>query len=61
MRAADLIVSEGYKDLGYNYIIVDDCWLNKTRDENGNLQADKDRFPSGIKALADYVCHFFIV
>lgn len=60
MRAADLLVSEGYKDLGYNYIIVDDCWLNKTRDENGNLQPDKDRFPSGIKALADYVREYFL-
>ncbi|XP_044737417.1 alpha-N-acetylgalactosaminidase [Chrysoperla carnea] len=54
-KAADLIVSEGYDQLGYEYIIVDDCWLNKTRDENGRLQPDKDRFPSGMKALADYI------
>ena len=33
-----------------------DCWMEKSRDSAGRLQADKKRFPSGIKALADYVC-----
>lgn len=55
MRAADLLVSEGYAKLGYQYVIVDDCWLDKNRSSNGRLQADKNRFPSGIKALSDYV------
>jgi len=55
MRAADLLVSEGYSKLGYNYVIVDDCWLAKNRSADGKLEADKIRFPSGIKALSDYV------
>lgn len=55
MRAADLLVSEGYAKLGYQYVIVDDCWLDKNRSSDGRLQADKNRFPSGIKALSDYV------
>ncbi|XP_060833878.1 alpha-N-acetylgalactosaminidase-like [Rhopalosiphum padi] len=55
MRAADLLVSEGYSELGYNYVIVDDCWLAKNRSADGKLEADKIRFPSGIKALSDYV------
>lgn len=55
MRTADLLVSEGYAKLGYQYVIVDDCWLAKNRSADGNLQADKNRFPSGIKALSDYV------
>lgn len=55
MNAADLLVSEGYSDLGYNYVIVDDCWLSKNRSADGKLEADKERFPSGIKALANYV------
>jgi len=54
-NATDLLVSEGYARLGYEYVIIDDCWLAKTRDENGRLQPDPDRFPSGIKALADYI------
>lgn len=52
---ADRMVDDGFLDLGYEYIIVDDCWLASTRDANNRLQPDPDRFPSGIRALADYV------
>lgn len=52
---ADRLVEDGYLDLGYEYIIVDDCWLAPTRDSNNRLQPDPVRFPSGIRALADYV------
>jgi hypothetical protein len=54
-RTADLLVSEGYIDVGYEYIIIDDCWLANERDREGRLQPDPQRFPNGIKALADYV------
>ena len=50
------MVKLGYKDAGYQYVIVDDCWLEKTRDpETNKLRPDHNRFPSGMKALADYV------
>ncbi|XP_021376495.1 alpha-N-acetylgalactosaminidase-like isoform X1 [Mizuhopecten yessoensis] len=52
---ADRLVAEGYAALGYQYVNIDDCWLAKTRDAQGRLQADPKRFPSGIKALADYM------
>lgn len=52
---ADRLVEDGYRDAGYEYVNIDDCWSNKTRDENGNLNPDATRFPSGMKALADYV------
>jgi hypothetical protein len=52
---ANLMVQEGYKDVGYQYIMIDDCWLAKNRTKDGKLQPDPDRFPSGIPALADYV------
>lgn len=52
---ADLFVTEGYKDAGYEYIVIDDCWSLRNRDENGNLVADPEKFPSGMRALADYV------
>lgn len=55
MNVADLLVSEGYADLGYKYVIIDDCWLAKNRSVDGKLEADKKRFPSGIKVLSDYV------
>lgn len=51
---ADAMVSTGMKDAGYEFIVIDDCW-QVSRDGNGNIVADPKRFPSGIKALADYV------
>lgn len=55
MAMADRMVSDGYKDAGYEYVHIDDCWAASKRDDSGRLQADPVRFPSGIKALADYV------
>uniref|UniRef100_A0A2S2QTT3 Alpha-galactosidase n=2 Tax=Sipha flava TaxID=143950 RepID=A0A2S2QTT3_9HEMI len=55
MNVADLLVSEGYAEFGYKYVIVDDCWLATNRSNDGKLLADNKRFPSGIKALSDYV------
>jgi len=55
-NVADLIASEGYKDVGYEYIIIDDCWMEFERDNVTNeLVPDRQRFPGGIKALADYI------
>jgi len=54
-EAADTMVANGMKAAGYEYVNIDDCWLSKTRDANGNLEADPAKFPKGIKALADYV------
>ena len=51
---ADAMVKSGMKDAGYQYIVIDDCW-QISRDPDGNILADPKRFPSGIKALADYV------
>jgi alpha-galactosidase len=53
-ETADTIASNGMKDAGYQYINLDDCW-QISRDANGNIVADASKFPSGIKALADYV------
>ncbi|MDR7267420.1 alpha-galactosidase [Pelomonas saccharophila] len=53
-QQADAMAASGMKDAGYQYIVIDDCW-QKSRDADGNIQADPERFPSGIKALADYV------
>ena len=53
-ETADAMVSSGMKDAGYQYIVIDDCWQGK-RDSLGFIQPDPERFPSGIKALADYI------
>src|SRR4051812_7808120 len=53
---ADLFVSQGLKDAGYQYVNIDDCWAAADRDPGtGRLVPDPARFPHGIKALADYV------
>ncbi|MDQ8202178.1 glycoside hydrolase family 27 protein [Pelagicoccus sp. SDUM812003] len=51
----DLIVDSGMKDAGYEYVVVDDGWEAMERDAHGNLVPDPEKFPSGMKALADYV------
>jgi len=52
---ADVMVRDGYLDAGYEYLVVDDCWQEHERDENGRLVADRKKFPSGMKALGDYI------
>lgn len=52
---ADKFVELGLKDAGYEYIVLDDGWMAKERDADGNLVADPEKFPGGMKALAEYV------
>ena len=52
---ADKMVETGLSVLGYEYLVIDDCWALKERDENGRLVADPQKFPHGMKAVADYV------
>lgn len=51
LTTADAMKSSGMQAAGYNYIMLDDCWAWITRDRNGDLQADPDRFPRGMPAL----------
>jgi alpha-galactosidase len=51
---AATMASNGMRDAGYIYVVIDDCWQGK-RDDHGDIQPDPKRFPSGIKALADFV------
>lgn len=53
-EVADAIVDRGLKDVGYEYVVIDDCW-QIGRDSLGFIQYDPEKFPSGIKALADYI------
>jgi alpha-galactosidase len=54
-QIADAYVSLGLRDVGYQYLNIDDCWAEPARDGSGNLVPNRTRFPGGIKALADYV------
>lgn len=56
-QMADRLAGDGYLAAGYKTVSIDDCWenLNPPRDANNRLQPDPTRFPSGMKALADYM------
>ncbi|XVS61530.1 glycoside hydrolase family 27 protein [Actinosynnema sp. CA-299493] len=54
-QAADAMVSSGMRDAGYQYVVVDDCWFDPQRDSAGNLRPHPTKFPSGMKALGDYI------
>jgi alpha-galactosidase len=54
-QTADAMVSSGMAAAGYRYVNIDDCWSQKSRNSAGDLVPDPQKFPSGIKALADYV------
>jgi alpha-galactosidase len=51
---ADAMVKSGMKDAGYQYVNIDDCW-QVSRDASGNIVADPQRFPHGVKAVGDYI------
>jgi alpha-galactosidase len=51
---ADAMAASGMKDAGYQYVVIDDCWHDK-RDSLGFIHPDPQRFPSGMKALAEYI------
>jgi alpha-galactosidase len=53
-KMADAFVTTGMKDAGYEYVNLDDCWMNG-RDASGNLKWNTSKFPAGIAALADYI------
>ena len=54
MEMADHLAQDGWRDLGYTYLNMDDCWIGG-RDAKGRLIPDPKRFPHGIAFLADYV------
>lgn len=54
-QTADVLVSSGLADAGYEYVNIDDCWSLRERDTDGRLVPDPEKFPSGISGVADYV------
>ena len=52
---AQALVKTGLAARGYNTVTIDDCWMQKERDAHGDLQADPQRFPQGIKPLAQSI------
>ncbi len=52
---AEAMVTSGMRDAGYTYLVIDDAWMASERDSAGRLVADLEKFPSGMKAIGDYI------
>lgn len=63
-EAADIMISSGMADVGYQYVNIDDCWMNAPkhndpkrigplRDNQGNI-IPNSYFPN-MKSLTDYI------
>lgn len=50
----DAIVKQGVKDAGYSYVVVDGGWRDTKLGPDGELLPNPDKFPHGMKVLADY-------
>lgn len=55
IQTADYIVESGLDKCGYEYVIIDDCWSLRERNEKGEIVPDPKKFPNGMKYVADYV------
>ncbi len=55
LESADAMVETGLRDAGYEYLVIDDIWHMKQRDKNGRMVPDPEKFPHGMKYVADYV------
>lgn len=54
-QIADAFVQEHLLEAGYEYIIIDDGWAMRERDEKGQLVPNPQAFPNGIQPVIDYV------
>jgi len=52
---ADQMVETGMRDAGYTTLVLDDGWMTDKRQSDGRLMADPNKFPSGMKALGNYI------
>ena len=55
IEMADRLADEGYLEHGYQYLILDDCWLERERGKNGELVPSHEKFPHGIESVIAYV------
>ncbi|KAE9993964.1 hypothetical protein EG327_002298 [Venturia inaequalis] len=54
LDTAKAMISYGLRDLGYNYVVLDDCW-SQGRNGSGYIEHDPTKFPNGMKLVADAV------
>jgi alpha-galactosidase len=55
METSEAMINNGMRDMGYSYINIDDFWQLAERGADGHLQINREKFPNGIKYIADYL------
>ena len=49
-------MSLGLRDLGYEYVVLDDCWQDPHgRDKHGKLHPELKKFPNGLNSISDHL------
>lgn len=54
-ETVDAMKEQGFLEAGYDYVVIDDCWSLRERDSDGKLVPDPEKFPNGMKAVAEYI------
>ena len=52
---AQIMVDTGLRDIGYNYVVLDDCWAEMSRNADDMMVEDSKKFPSGMKYVAEKI------
>ncbi|TEA16702.1 Alpha-galactosidase [Colletotrichum sidae] len=56
LGTSERIVSLGLRDLGYDHVVLDDCWQDEAgRDAKGKLHPNLAKFPNGLKHVSDSI------
>ncbi|KAH7355319.1 glycoside hydrolase superfamily [Rhexocercosporidium sp. MPI-PUGE-AT-0058] len=55
LDTAQILIDSGLRDVGYNYVVLDDCWASMARDTDDMLVADPIKFPNGMKYVSDRI------
>lgn len=56
LSTSERIVSLGLRDLGYDHVVLDDCWQDENgRDAQGKLQPNPEKFPNGLNHVSDHI------
>ncbi|KAF2725802.1 glycoside hydrolase family 27 protein [Polychaeton citri CBS 116435] len=55
LGTASRIVDIGLRDVGYQYVVLDDCWSDGRYESNNSLKPDFTKFPNGMKDVADRI------
>lgn len=52
LKVADHLVEKGLQEVGYNILVLNECWMDYYRDENEHLKANEEAFPGGLSSFA---------